>query len=133
AAEAARREAAEAAAAGDAEAAAAAAALAAEAEVAAIEAEVTMELAEVAPVTRFEEKPKAAGIGTRQNWKAEVTDFRALVIAAGKAAEQGDNLLLSYLQADLKTLGGTARNLKGEAKVPGVRFYPEDGLSVRAA
>lgn len=134
AAEAARAEAEAAIAAGDTAAAAAAAAAASEAEAAAAAAEFEVELAEVAPVAVIEQpQTKAAGIGTRQNWKAEVTDLRALVIAAGKAAENGDDTMLGYLMADPKALGGVARALKGQARVAGVRFYAEDGLSVRAA
>lgn len=122
----AERIAAEAAAAGNAEAAA-------EAQAVADEAAALQELAEVAPVTLPTiEAPKVIGIATRQNWKVEITDFRALVIAAGKAAEQGDDTMLAYLAADSKALLGVARALKAAARIPGVRVYAEDGLAVRA-
>lgn len=124
AAEAARR-AAELEAAGDAEAAAEAAA---EAEAAQIEAE----LAEVAPVAPpVVPTAKADGISSRVTWKAEVTDFAALVIAAGKAAEAGDQTMLAYLTANTTALGQVAKALKGQARIAGVRIYSEESLAVR--
>lgn len=112
------------------EARAAAAAAAAVAEHAAAE----IELAEIAPVAiAVIDQPKAVGISTRQNWKAEVTDLRALVIAAGKLAESGDTTLLGYLEANTKALGQVAKALKNQARIPGVRVYAEEGLAVRAA
>lgn len=132
--EAARRDAEAAIAQGDAEAAAAATLRVSQATEAAIAAEVELELADIAPVTVIEAgHTTTAGVGSRQTWKAEVIDLKALVIAAGKAAEQGDDTLLGYLLADTKALGGTARALKKQARVPGVRFYVEQTLSVRAA
>ncbi len=93
-----------------------------------------IELAEVAPVAiAVMEQPKAAGISTRQTWKADVTDFTALVIAAGKAAEAGDTTLLGYLEPNTKALGQVAKALKQQARIPGVRIYPEEGFAVRAA
>lgn len=74
----------------------------------------------------------ATGIGSRQNWKVEVTDLRALVIAAGKASEAGNDMLLGYLVADMTALRGVARSLKSNAVIPGVRIYAEDSLSVRS-
>lgn len=129
------REAAEAAAkAGDAEAAALAAEEAARAEAEAEHAQFTAELAEIAPVTLpAVEQPKAAGISTRQTWKAEVADFAALVIAAGEAAKNGDTTLLGYLEPNASALGQVAKALKGQARIPGVRVYPVDGLTVRRA
>lgn len=133
-AEAARRDAEAAIAQGDPAAAAAAELRVSQATEVAVAAEVTLELAEIAPVTLVEtSQATASGIRSRQNWKAEVTDLKALVIAAGKAAENGDDTMLGYLMADTKALGGVARALKKQARVPGVRFYPEESLSVRAA
>lgn len=128
------QEAAAAAAQGDIATAAAAELRASQASEAAVAAEVTLELSEIAPSAPVEtSRAKASGIGGRENWKAEVTDLRALVIAAGKAAEAGDDTLLGYLMADTQALGGVARALKKQARVPGVRFYAKESLSVRTA
>jgi len=133
-AEAARREAEDAIASGDTEAAAAAQMRVSQANEVAVAAEVELELAEVAPVTMVEtSQATAVGIGTRENWKCELVSLKELVIAAAKAAEGGDETMLGYLTADMKVLGGIARALKRQARVPGVRFYPEAGLSVRSA
>jgi ATPase subunit of ABC transporter with duplicated ATPase domains len=130
----AREEADAARAAGDAAAAEAAEAARQEAAVAAEHATAEIELAEIAPVAiAVFEQPKAVGISTRQNWKAEVTDLKSLVIAAGKAAEAGDTTLLGYLEPNTKALGQVAKALKGQARIPGVRVYAEEGLAVRAA
>jgi hypothetical protein len=133
-AEEARREAEAAAAKGDAEAADAAAQRAAAASEVAARAEVALELAEVAPVAQIDTaKTTAAGISGRESWQAEVIDLKALVIAAAKAAEAGDDSMLGYLQADTKALNGIARSLKRMARVPGVRFFAKTGIAVRSA
>ncbi|GAA0721566.1 hypothetical protein [Dokdonella soli] len=112
------------------EAAQAASACVAEAE----QAHQQIELAEIAPVAvPAVIAPKAAGIGTRENWKAEVVDFAALVTAAAAALANGDTTLLGYLQADTKAIGQVARALKAQARIPGVRIYAEESLSVRTA
>lgn len=121
------------AAAGDAT-AADAAAQAAEAAARAEEAHVAVEMAEVAPPPMMTiEAPRAAGVSTRQTWKAEVMDLAALVTAAAEALAKGDPTLLGYLQANEKALGLTAKALKAQARIPGVRIYAEDGLTVRRA
>lgn len=74
------------------------------------------------------EAPKVSGISTRQNWKIEIVDIKALcrAVADGTVPE-------SYITANEKTLGQMARALKAEFKVPGVRAFFEDVLSARAA
>lgn len=130
----AREEAEAAARAGDEAAAAAAREAAQHAAQEAEEAQAQVELAEVAPIAlAIVEAPKAAGISTRQNWKAEVTDLQALVLAAAERAKAGDTTLLGYLQPDTKALGQVAKALKSKARIPGVRVYAEEGLAVRAA
>lgn len=127
AAERARREAAELAAAGDDDAAELAAAAAEDAAAEAAAAAEAVELAEIAPpVAIVAEAPKAAGIATRQTWKAEVIDFAALVKAAAERPE-----LLPYLEANMQTINGVAKSLKAECRIPGVRVYAEEGLAVR--
>lgn len=109
-------------------------AAAAEAAAAAEHAAAEIEIADIAPVAMpVVDAPKAIGISTRQNWKAEVIDLQALVTAAAESAKRGDTTLLGYLQADTKALGAVAKALKQQARIPGVRIYAEEGLAVRAA
>lgn len=118
--------------AGDAEAAAAAVAAAAVAAAAAEEAQERVELVEIAPPTPLAVVAhKTKGIGTRQNWKAEVTDFKALVLAAAERAKAGDDFLLGFLLPNDKALGMAAKSMQRKLVIPGVRVYAEDILSVR--
>jgi len=92
-----------------------------------------MDLADVAPVAAMVVSgAKAAGISGRETWKLKAVDKRALVIAAAKALESGDDSLLVYLLTDDKALNGIARALKGAARVPGCTFGPETTLSARS-
>jgi hypothetical protein len=101
---------------------------------AAQEAQAQIELAEVAPVAMpVVALPAAEGISTRATWKAEVVDFPALVKAAAEAHAKGDPTLLGYLQANEKAIGQVARALKAQARIPGVRIFAQDSLSVRTA
>lgn len=112
---------------GDTDAAMAAIAAAEEANATAAEAAERAELAEIAPTIAMPAAtPKAAGISTRQTWKAEVVDFAALVKAAGERPE-----LLAYLQPNDSAIAGVAKALKGETRIPGVRVYAEESLAVR--
>ena len=93
-----------------------------------------IELADIAPIAAPTVlAPKAAGISTRQNWKAEVLDLKALVTAAAAGIASGDTTLLGYLQANEKAIGQVAKALKNQARIPGVRIYAEDTLAVRSA
>lgn len=95
------------------------------------EAQAQAEIAEIAPAPLIPEAPKAEGVSMRQTWKAEVTDLRALILAAAERAHRGDDTLLAFLMADTKALAGAARSMRSKLSVPGVRVYAEDGLSVR--
>lgn len=118
--------------AGDAKAAAAAEAAAAEAATAAESAQEQVELSEIAPpAPPAVVAHKAAGIGTRQNWKHEVTDFKALAFAAVDSARAGNGFLLGFLLANDKALGTAAKSMQRKLVIPGVRVYAEDILSVR--
>lgn len=77
----------------------------------------------VAPITAA---AKAAGISTRDNWKAEVIDFAALVKAA---AERPD--LLALLKPDESALRKMAGALKSGAAIPGVRVWNEPTMAAR--
>lgn len=85
---------------------------------------VVMEATLAAPVAPA--APKAAGIATRDNWVAEVTDFAALVKAA---AERPD--LVALLLPNDKALNQMAKALKEAGSVPGVRFYNDPVISAR--
>lgn len=106
----------------------AAAQAAAEARARAEQAQAAIEEADVAPVTALQIAPKAEGISTRQTWKAEVTSLDELIVAAAK-----DVQLRAFLCADTKALGQAAKALKGQARIPGVRVYAEEGIAVRRA
>ncbi len=95
------------------------------------EAQAAVEIAEIAPMPIIAEPAKADGVSTRQTWKAEVTDLRALVLAAAERAQRGDETLLAFLIADTKALAGAARSMRNKLNVPGVRVYAEESLSVR--
>jgi membrane protein involved in colicin uptake len=91
-----------------------------------------VELADVAPPMPIATiTPKAQGVSTRKNWKAEVTDFKALVIAAAERAKGGDDFLLGFLLPNDKALGTAAKSMQAKLVVPGVRAYFEDVLSAR--
>jgi hypothetical protein len=107
------------------------------AEDAAAAAEAAAEAAEIAeiapPVALTATAPKAAGIASRQNWKFEVTSLEQLVAAcAGVPVDKlARRELLVYLTTDDKAIGGVAKALKAETRIPGVRVYAEDSLAVR--
>lgn len=70
--------------------------------------------------------PKARGVQTRDNWKAEVTDMKALVaaVAAGEVP-------IAVLKVDTKVLGQQARSLKKELAWPGVRVWNDKVVATR--
>lgn len=76
------------------------------------------------PVSR--PAPKAAGISSRELWRADVVDLTALVrsVAAGDAP-------ISLLTVDPKVLGGLVRSLKGELKLPGIKVTCDHTISTR--
>lgn len=132
--QAAEREAEEARNAGDEEAARAAEQAAQEAAQQAEQAREQVELASIAPPTAIATvQPKASGISSRKNWKAEVVDFKALVLEAAKRAAAGDDFLLTFLTVDSKVVGQAAKAMQAKLSVPGLRVYADDVLSVRKA
>lgn len=72
-------------------------------------------------------KTKLAGVSSREAYKAEVTDLMALVkaVAAGTAS-------IALLEANTKVINQQVAALKSEFKVPGIRVYTTDVVSVRA-
>lgn len=65
------------------------------------------------------ERPKVAGIVTRQVWKFEVTD-PSLVPR-------------EYLMVDEAKLGAVVRALKGDTTIAGVRVWPEQSIAAGSA
>lgn len=96
------------------------------------EAQAAMDLAAVAPPAPVvQSSAKASGVSGRKTWKIKTVDKRALVIAAGKAAEAGDDSMLAFLDVNESALNGIAKALKGAARVAGVVFGEFTGLAVR--
>ena len=82
----------------------------------------------VPPVIAPRAAPKIAGVSMRDNWSAQVTDLRALVlaVAAGKAD-------LGLLLPNQPALNARARSEKARLAVPGVRAVnaPSPNVSTR--
>ncbi len=77
-----------------------------------------VELVEVKPETLNYVRTDFGLAGQRDNWKYEVTDFAALPD--------------EYKVADTAMLNATAKRHQNNKQVPGVRFYNEPIISVRA-
>ncbi|NID15007.1 hypothetical protein [Luteibacter yeojuensis] len=83
------------------------------------------------PVGAARAPAKVAGVNARKTWKAEVTDFKALVVEAVKRSENGDDFLLTFIAPDDKVIAQAAKAMQAKLNVPGIRVYAEDSLSVR--
>lgn len=68
--------------------------------------------------------PVVKGLTTKSYWRAEVTDFAALVTACAAG-----EVPLEALQANQTMLGQTARALKGAMKWPGVRVWEDKSIA----
>lgn len=69
---------------------------------------------------------RAAGVSSRDNWCAEVTDLHALVKAVAK-----NKNLLPLLEANMPALNAQARAMKDALVIPGVRAVNKGSLAVR--
>lgn len=101
----------------------------AEAEAKALEAHGHLEEAEavlvaVPPVPVLVVETPRVGLGNRTTWHATVEDLDLFINYA--VANYPD-----LIQVNEKKLGELARATKGSLKIPGVKFYPEEGLVVR--
>lgn len=97
-----------------------------------LDAQDAAEIAEFAPVVAMPvARATAKGISTTKRWKALDVDLKTLVIAAGRAAENGDASLLGYLCADMTAINGVVRSLKANTNIPGVRAGFEESISAR--
>ena len=79
-------------------------------------------------VVAAEPEPEAKapkGVSTRQSWRAEVTDLKALVkgVASGKVP-------LEAVQANTMYLNGVSRSMKAEMKFPGVSSVSKSVVAV---
>lgn len=82
-----------------------------------------MDTADLAPAPMVVQSgAKAGGVATRKTWKMKSFDKAALVIAAGKAMEAGDDRLMVYLDVNESALNGIAKLMKSAARVEGVVF-----------
>jgi hypothetical protein len=70
---------------------------------------------------------KTAGISTRSNWKAMVTDLSQLVAFVAANPEH-----LNLLQANQQALTALAKAQKQGMKVPGVKAWNDAGVAVRS-
>lgn len=85
--------------------------------------EIAAPVVQVAPAVA-----KSAGESTVTRWKAELVSLSDLIAAAAG----GNAAAASMLAFDQAAANGFARGTKGVVKVPGVRVYSEQGMSLRA-
>lgn len=90
-----------------------------------VEAVVNMPLA-VEPVAVAPSIAKPAGLSVRETWKATVINKAALVEYVGK-----NPTMLHLVTVDQTALNALARVVKSAGNIPGVKFYPEQGVSLR--
>ncbi|QYY30271.1 hypothetical protein K2O51_23150 [Cupriavidus pinatubonensis] len=90
--------------------------------------ELSAELVTAAPAPVATSAPKVAGLSTRQNWKARLTDKMALIRFVAEHPEHQH--LLDVNQSALNQL---AKAQKDAMRLPGVEAYPDAVMSARAA
>lgn len=66
------------------------------------------------------------GASARKTWKAELVDMDALIAAASPGS-----VAASFLQFNEQAANNFARSTKGKVEVAGIRFFEEEGLSIR--
>ena len=81
---------------------------------------VRQEALHLAPPPLAKTVSTVAGKGTRDAWRANVTDLGALVMHIGRRLEQSDESLLALLSVNQTAANSLARALKGTLKVPGL-------------
>lgn len=75
--------------------------------------------------------PVAGVKGTRETWKAEVTDKAALIQHIGERIAAGDPSLVDLLDVNSTALTATAKLQKQHMRIPGVRSFIVESVSVR--
>ncbi len=88
----------------------------------------TADMVVAAPAPVATAAPKVAGLSTRQNWKARLTDKMALIRFVAEHPEHQH--LLDVNQSALNQL---AKAQKDAMRLPGVEAYPDAVMSARAA
>lgn len=105
-------------------------ALAAEAEAAGATEDTVDEILETPVVEPVMTAPptyeQARGVSTRLNWRAEVTDLKALCRAIGEGKAP-----INAAQPNLPVLNAMARAMKQTMNIPGVRAVSEASVAVR--
>ena len=71
------------------------------------------------------------GAGTRDNWKAELTDKRALILHVADRLKADDDSLLNLLVVDTTTATQLARAQKSTMKIPGLRAINDVAFTKR--
>lgn len=84
------------------------------------------ELIAALPVVSTIPTPKAAGITPRDNWKAEVTSFDELFMAAAQ-----NPALRKFFQINMPAINSEARELREGANIPGVRVFNDKIIAAR--
>lgn len=74
-----------------------------------------------APPVAERQITQVKGAGVRDNWVAEVSDKRALILHVAERLHAGDDSLLNLLVVDATTATQLARAQKGTMKIPGMR------------
>jgi len=72
---------------------------------------------EVAPIVMRSAVPQVQGISTRKTWKWEIID--------------PDLIPREYFILDEKAIGAIVRTRKDQTRIPGIRAYSEDGVTVK--
>lgn len=86
----------------------------------------TADMIQATPAQALVEAPPTVdGVQKRSNWKAEVTDVQALILAAADGLRAGNPMIAGLLEPNTKAIGALAKGLKSSASVPGIRFYDE--------
>jgi len=90
------------------------------------QAAINMAMAEVVseiPAAPIVEKPVAQGTSVRKTWRARVTDEQAVPAYFNS---------MELRTINMSVLNSLAKTTKGTMKIPGVEFYEDASLSVRA-
>lgn len=78
-------------------------------------------------VTVESEAPKQEGVVIKKTWKAKVVDQKQVI----KSALEG-TIPITMIVIDQSALNKFAQMTKGEINVPGVKFYQEESMTVKA-
>jgi hypothetical protein len=74
---------------------------------------------------------RPTGLSGRKNWKAEVFDKPALIMAIAERLAKGDKSWLVFVDANESKLNNEAKMYESELAIPGVRAVNKGSLAVR--